>query len=73
MILVKKVKFFLPKKGLDIFFHNAVDGRKGLVAYKNVVCIFPKWLTHNFGKKVEISTDKLFLQKKCWICSLMVF
>ena len=64
MLLVKKCQFFLylvlVKTTLEIRLNNVLDRKETFLGYKNKIFqspknrIFPKGLTHAFGKKMPI-------------------
>ena len=71
MLLVKNSKFLLSllffEKGLDMYFYDVVYKWEGLLEYKNVIFTelknlhFSKGVTHDFGQKLEISFESVFL------------
>ena len=66
MIFVKNLKVLLGlsffEKDLDTMFNNALKGKIGFLDKTHVILtqwemsIFRKGLTHDFGKKLEISS-----------------
>ena len=73
MLLVKNSKFLLSllffEKGLDMYFYDVVYKWEGFLEYKNVIFTelknlhFSKGVTHDFGQKLEISFESVFLWK----------
>ena len=71
MLLVKNSKFLLSllffEKGLDMYFYDVVYKKEGFLECKNVILTesknlhFSKGLTHDFGQKLEISFESVFL------------
>ena len=72
MALVKNLKliyrFFKGKFGLGkvfgVFLERNLAGldHKTLISKSRKICIFPKWLVHGFGQKLNLSS--LFLSKQ---------
>ena len=71
--MVKNSKFLLSllffEKGLDMYFYDVVYKKEGFLECKNVILTesknlhFSKGLTHDFGQKLEISFESVFLWK----------
>ena len=74
MLLVKKCQFFLylvlVKTRLEIRFNNVVDRKETFFDYKDKIFqspknrMFPKGLSHAFGKKMPILSLFVFGQNK---------
>ena len=72
MILVKNCKFpvrlFSKKIGLEVVFDNYLVRKQVVLDYKNIdfkqwpYCFFSKGSTHDFGRKMEISSLYAFGQ-----------
>ena len=65
--MVQNLKFRPTLKDLDVVIGDVLDRKEGSLDYQNVILRysknfqFPKGVTHDFNKKIEVSIDVVFL------------